>query len=272
MKYFALFSAIIISTFLSGCKGCMNKEATQEAHSIRVGVIAGPENELWEKIKDIAKRDQDLDVKLVIFNEYMTPNIALSDGSIDANAFQHQLFLDEMVKNRGLALESAGKTFIFPLAAYSKKISSLKELKPGAKVAIPNDPSNEGRALLLLQKQDLIKLKDPKKLLSSPQDIIENKYGLKFTELDAAQLPRALDDVDVAIINTTFSQAAGLNPKKDGLFHEGSDSPYVNIIAVRSKDKNAVWVQKLLKAVQNDEVLESAQKIFDGALVPGWRE
>ena len=257
--------------FLPGCKSCMKTQEILEKQTVKIGVISGPENQLWDKIQEIAKRDQNLDLELVIFNDYMTPNIALSDKSIDANAFQHEPFLNEMNKNRKLKLESVGKTFIFPLTAYSKKIKNIQELKPGAKIAIPNDPTNEGRALLLLHKQNLIKLKDPTKLLSLPSDIQENPLNLKIIELEAAQLPRALNDVDVAIINTTFSQAAKLNPHTDGLFQEGSDSYYVNIIAVREEDKNADWVSKLLKAVQNDEVLQEANKIFDGALLPGWR-
>jgi len=245
-------------------------DSAQAPHKIKVGVIGGPENELWEKIKEVAKATQDLDLDIIIFNDYMTPNIALNDKSIDANAFQHEPFLDEMVKSRKLAIEAIGKTFIFPLAAYSKKITSIKDLKPFAKVAIPNDPTNEGRALLLLDKQGLIKLKDPLKLLSTPSDIIENNLNLKIIELEAAQLPRTLEDVDLALINTTFSKAAGLNPKKDGLFQENSDSYFVNIIAVRSQDKDAPWVKKLLQAVQNEEVIKAADRIFDGAVLPGW--
>lgn len=264
-----LLVAALFSVF-SNCKGCA-KTSENSQNKIKIGVISGPENQLWEKIRTVAKTSQNLDLEIIIFNDYMTPNIALSDKSIDANAFQHEPFLNHMVTSRKLALESIGKTFIFPLAAYSKKLSSIQELKPLAKIAIPNDPTNEGRALLLLHSQGLIKLKDPKKLLSTPSDIIENNLGLKIIELEAAQLPRALEDVDLAIINTTFSKAAGLNPKKDGLFQEGSDSYYVNIIAVRREDKDAPWVKKLLQAVHNEEVIKAADEIFDGAVLPGWR-
>lgn len=270
--YFKLSCILLIVALFSGCKACMKTTDNSPAHKkIKIGVIGGPENQLWEKIKEVAKTKQDLDLDLVVFNDYMTPNIALSDKSIDANAFQHEPFLNEMVKSRKLALESIGKTFIFPLAAYSKKISNIQELKPSAKIAIPNDPTNEGRALLLLDKQGLIKLEDPTKLLSTPSDIIENNLNLKIIELEAAQLPRTLEDVDLAIINTTFSKAAGLNPKKDGLFQENSDSFYVNIIAARSEDKDAPWVKKLLEAVQNEEIIKAAEEIFDGAILPGWR-
>jgi D-methionine transport system substrate-binding protein len=245
-------------------------EPSAEKNMIKIGVIAGPENELWEKIKSVAKKQENLNIELVIFNDYMTPNIALSDKSIDANAFQHQQFLNEMATNRKLPIESIGRTFIFPLAAYSKNIKTQEEITAGMKIAIPNDPTNEGRALLLLHNKNLIKLKDPKKLLSMPSDIIENPLNLKIIELEAAQLPRVLDDVDVAIINTTFSKAAGLNPKKDGLFQEGSESYYVNIIAVRSEDKDKDWVKKLLRSVQNDEIKAAADQIFDGAVLPAW--
>jgi D-methionine transport system substrate-binding protein len=250
----------------------MNKEEMGDKNRIKLGVIAGPENELWEKIKIIALKKENLIVDLVIFNDYMTPNIALNDKSIDANSFQHEPFLQQMVKNKNLALVSVGKTFIFPLTAYSKKISSRDQIKAGMKIAIPNDPTNEGRALLLLDHEGLITLKDPSKIEQLPHDISENPLNLKIIELEAAHLPRALDDVDIAIINTTFSQAAGLNPSKDGLFKEDSDSYFVNVIAVRREDKDALWVRKLLNAVHNPEVSKIAAQIFDGAVVPGWQD
>jgi len=262
-----LMSSMLFFVF-SNCKGCA--KTSSHENKIKIGVIAGPENLLWEKIKEVAKSSHNLDLEIIVFNDYMTPNIALSDKSIDANAFQHEPFLDNMVSSRNLALKAVGKTFIFPLTAYSKKISSIKELKPQAQIAIPNDPTNEGRALLLLDNQGLIKLKDPTKLLSTPQDIIENPLDLRIIELEAAQLPRALLDVDIAIINTTFSKTAGLDPKKEGLFQENNNSYYVNIIAVRSEDAEAPWVKKLLEVVQSDEVMKAADEIFDGMVLPGW--
>lgn len=271
MRIYQFLNILTLLLFFPACKNCINCDGSQfKKTSIKIGVISGPETELMEKIKEIAKKEQDLDLELIIFNDYMTPNIALNDKSIDANAFQHEPYLSEMVKKRGFKLESVGKTFIYPLAAYSKKINDIANISLGAKIAIPNDPTNEGRALLLLHKQKLIELKDPTNLLALPNEIIKNHLNLKIAELEAAQLPRVLDDVEFAIINTTFAKVAGLNPIKNGLFMEGGDSQYVNIIAVRSEDKDAPWVKKLLAAIQNDRVTEAAKIIFEGSAIAGW--
>lgn len=270
----SIFFALTIFALLCGCRGCSNTttQNTSEKTEIRLGVIDGPEAELWTQVKTIAQAEHGLTITLVIFNDYVTPNLALNDKSIDANAYQHAPYLLEMVQSRGLTLHAAGNTFIFPLAAYSKKITSVDQLRPGAKVAIPNDPSNGGRALILLHKQGLIELADPNKLLPTPRDIVKNPLSLKLIELDAALLPRALADTELAIINTTFAGSAGLLPSKDGLFLEGRDSNYVNIVAVRTADKDAVWVGKLLRSLQCKRVAKAAEKIFEGAVVVGWNE
>lgn len=271
MKLYKFLGMLALVSFFSGCKSCFNRNSSSlKKNTIKIGVISGPETELMEKIKEIAKAEQGLDLELVVFNDFMTPNIALNDKSIDANAFQHEPYLSEMSKSHAFKIESVGKTFIYPLAAYSKKISTAANVSLGAKIAIPNDPTNEGRALLLLHKQGLIELKDPTNLLALPKEIIKNHLNLNIIELEAAQLPRVLDDVDIAIINTAFAKTAGLSPTKNGLFMEGGDSQYVNIIAVRSEDKDAPWVKKLLAAVQNDRVIEAAEVIFDGAAIAGW--
>jgi len=267
MRLITIILGLIFAWLWGSCHGCSTKNHDSE---IKLGVMSGPENELMETVKAVAKERYDLSIKLVVFNDYMTPNIALNDHSIDANAFQHEPFLDEMVKSHKFKLMSAGKTFLFPLAAYSKKIRDVKDVPMNATVAIPNDPTNEGRALLLLARQGLIELKDPNYLFSQAKDISKNPLHLKITELEAAQLPRVLDDVTMAIINTTFAQGAGLSPKKDGLFVEGRDSRYVNIIAVREEDRDAPWVEKLVKSVENARVLEAAEKIFNGGVIAGW--
>lgn len=269
--FYLSISAIVLASAIFLLFGRKQDLKLSETTSIKIGVISGPENELMEKIKEVAKTEQGLDLTIVTFNDYMTPNVALDDKSIDANAFQHEPYLEETVKSRGFKLSPVGKTFIYPLAAYSKKITAISEIAPGAKVAIPNDPTNEARALLLLHNQGLIKLKDPKNLLSLPTDIIENPLGLQIIELEGPQLPRALDDVTLAIINTTFASVAGLNPSKDSIFREGTDSLFVNIVAVRTEDKDAVWVEKLMKAIQNDQIAKAAEDIFSGASIPGWK-
>lgn len=267
----SLVKMLVSLLLLSGCHGCKHKDQEAATKTIKVGVIAGPETLLMERIKDVALSEQGLMIEIVQFNDYMTPNIALHDKSIDANSFQHEPYLKEMAASRGFKLVAAGRTFIYPLAAYSKKIRDAKDLAAQAKVGIPNDPTNESRALRLLEKQGLIELRDAESHLCQARDITKNPLGLKIIELEAAQLPRALDDVDMAIINTTFASAAGLNPKNDGLFMEGADSPYVNIVAVREEDKDADWVKKLMKSIQNDKVKQAALEIFKGSVLPGWQ-
>jgi D-methionine transport system substrate-binding protein len=266
-QIFMLINIFFFCVFLSGCKGCVSN---QNMEAIKLGVMSAPEAELIKTVQEVAKEEQNLDIKIVEFNDYMTPNIALNDESIDANMFQHEPYLKQMVKDRGFNIISIAKTFIFPLAAYSKKITRLEDLPKNAKIAIPNDPTNEARALLLLQEQGLIKLKDKDNTLSQIKDIVENSYNFSFVALDAAQLPRALDDVSLAIINTTFAKAAGLDSEKDGLFREGKDSLYVNIIAIRAEDKDKPWVNKLIKSVQHWRVTKAAQDIFDGAVLMGF--
>ncbi|MWL73652.1 MetQ/NlpA family lipoprotein, partial [Escherichia coli] len=220
----------------------------------------------------VAKEKYGLDVELVTFNDYVLPNEALSKGDIDANAFQHKPYLDQQIKDRGYKLVPAGNTFVYPIAGYSKKIKSLDELQDGSQVAVPNDPTNLGRSLLLLQKQGLIKLKDGVGLLPTVLDVTENPKNLKIVELEAPQLPRSLDDAQIAlaVINTTYASQIGLTPAKDGIFVEDKDSPYVNLIVTREDNKDAENVKKFVQAYQSDEVYEEANKVFNGGAVKGW--
>lgn len=189
----------------------------------------------------MAKEKYGLDVELVTFNDYVLPNEALSKGDIDVNAFQHKPYLDQQIKDRGYKLVAVGNTFVYPIAGYSKKIKSLDELQPGSQIAVPNDPTNLGRSLLLLQQVGLIKLKDGVGLLPTSLDIVENPKNLKIVELEAPQLPRSTDDAQIAlaVINTTYASQIGLTPAKDGIFVEGKESPYVNLIVAREDNKDA---------------------------------
>ncbi|VFS14205.1 DL-methionine transporter substrate-binding subunit [Enterobacter cancerogenus] len=211
----------------------------------------------------MAKEKYGLDVELVTFNDYVLPNEALSKGDIDANAFQHKPYLDQQIKDRGYKLVAAGNTFVYPIAGYSKKIKSLDELQPGSQVAIPNDPTNLGRSLLLLQKVGLIKLKEGVGLLPTVLDVTENPKNLKLVELEAPQLPRSLDDAQIAlaVINTTYASQIGLTPAKDGIFVEDKDSPYVNLIVTREDNKDAENVKKFVQAYQSEEVYQEANKV-----------
>lgn len=261
MQYLKTLFVFITSSFL--LLGCQ-----QDKNSITVGTIAGPETALMEVAKQIAKEKYQLNINIKTFSDYVIPNIALNDGSIDANVFQHQPYLDAVIKARGYRLISIGKTFVYPMAIYSQKLKSLSELKPGANIAIPNDPSNETRALLLLQKAKLISL--AKKHDATINDIKENPKKLKIKPLAAAQLPRVLSDVDLAVINTNYAIINQLSPKKDGLFIEDKSSPYANIIVVRKQDEHNPKLLILVKALNSAEVLQKAKVLFKNQAIKAW--
>lgn len=266
-KKIAAVGALLGAMALAGCG-----QEEKDPNHIKVGVIVGAEQQVAEAAQKVAKEKYGLDVELVTFNDYVLPNEALSKGDIDANAFQHKPYLDQQIKDRGYKLVPAGNTFVFPIAGYSKKIKSIDELQEGAQIAIPNDPTNLGRTLLLLQKVGLIKLKDDVGLLPTSLDIVENPKKLKIVELEAPQLPRSLDDqqIALAVINTTYASQIGLTPAKDGIFVEDKDSPYVNLIVSREDNKDAENVKKFVQAYHSDEVAAAAEKIFNGGAVKGW--
>lgn len=225
-----------------------------------------------EVAQKVALKRYGLHVKIVAFSDYNTPNVALNDGSLDSNMFQDIPYLIPQIKQRGYHIVSVGKTFIYPMGIYSKKISKLSQLKDNAKVALANDPSNEARGLLLLQKAKLIKLKPGATFNATPVDVVKNTKHLQFVELDAAQLPRSLSDVSIATINTNYAVPAGLSPAKDALFEEGSDSPYANIVAARTDNENDSRVKQLVEALHSKPVLAAAKKLFgEGGAIPAWK-
>ncbi|WP_233862099.1 MetQ/NlpA family ABC transporter substrate-binding protein [Paraburkholderia adhaesiva] len=246
--------------------------ARAEDQVIKVGTVSGPDAKVWSVVQKVAKREG-LNVKVIEFNDYVQPNAALDAGDLDANSFQHQPYLDSQVKQRGYKLVTAGLTYISPMGAYSKKLKSLNDLPQGAKVAVPNDPSNENRALLLLQSKGVIKLRagaGTNGNNATPLDVAENPKKVKLVELDAAQLPRVLGDVDAAIVNTNYALAAGLQPTKDAIALEDIRSPYANVIAVRAQDKDKPWVKKLVAAYQSEDVRQYIKDEFKGAMVPSF--
>lgn len=239
------------------------------AEKLSVAATPVPHAELLEFVKPaLAKEGVELDIK--VFTDYVQPNVQVADGQLDANFFQHKPYLDSFNSERKTNLVSVGLVHVEPFGAYSSKIKSVDELKDGAQVALPNDPSNGARALLLLQKQGLIKLKDPSNILATARDIAENPKNLRFRELEAATLPRVLPDVDMALINTNYALEAGLNPVNDALFIEGEDSPYANLVAANADRKDDVAIQKLVKALQTDEVRAFIQEKYKGSIVPAF--
>lgn len=267
LKKLAAVLAVTSSLLLTACG-----PTEQDNHHIKVGISSGIDQAMWAVVQKVAKQKYDLDVEVVTFNDYVLPNEALNNGDLDINSFQHKPYLEKQIQERGYKLVAVGNTFVYPIAGYSKKISSLSQLADGAQVAVPNDPTNLGRSLLLLQKQGLIVLKEGVGLLPTSLDIVSNPKNLKIVEIEAPQLPRALDDkqIALAIINTNYSSQIGLSPAKDGLFVEDKNSPYVNIFASRVDNQNSENVKNLVKAYQTDEVAASAAEIYKGDAVKGW--
>lgn len=265
-----LFKTILIVTTLFALSSCGNNPTDE--NTIRVGIVSGPEKDIAEAAKKVAKEQFDLTVELVTFNDYVVPNEALNNGDIDANAFQHVPYLDTQSEQRGYKLAVVGNTFVYPIIAYSKKITSLEELKDNATIVIPNDPTNGGRSLLLLQQQGLITLKDNVGILPKVIDIVSNPKNLRLLELEAPQLPKVLDDkeVAIAIINNNFAAQAGLDAEQYGLFSEDKDSPYVNVIVTREDNKELEKVKKFVQAYQSEEVEKIASELFKGQAIKGW--
>ncbi|EKD72394.1 MAG: hypothetical protein ACD_45C00684G0002 [uncultured bacterium] len=259
-----------LNIFVSFCIFLLAACNAEDRNVLKVGTIAGPETELMEIAKQVAADNYGLKIKVIEFTDYIQPNAALNDGSIDANMFQHQPYLDQQIKDRHYNLISIGKTFVYPMGVYSAQFKNIHEIPAGAVIAIPNDPSNEGRALLLLQEAHLIKLKTTAGLFATSVDIERNPKQLIFKELDAAQLSRSLPDVAAAVINTNYAVPAGLSPTKDAIFHEGPDSPYANIIVIRKDEQNDPRMQQLVAAVQSEDVLKAAKKIFHDQALPAW--
>ncbi|MDI6601689.1 MAG: MetQ/NlpA family ABC transporter substrate-binding protein [Thermoanaerobacteraceae bacterium] len=269
---------ILVIGLVSGCGSSNTQPAGQpqnqpaqgqEEITLKVGATPVPHAEILEFVKPMLK-EKGINLEIVEFTDYVQPNKALDEGSIDANFFQHVPYMDEFAKNNNMELVALVKVHVEPMGVYSKKIKSLDELKDGATISIPNDPTNEGRALLLLQKNGLIKLKDSASLTATPVDIAENPKNLKFSELDAAQLPRTLQDVDASVINTNFALEAGLNPLKDAIAIEDKDSPYANVLTVRPDNKDDQAIKTLGEVLNSPEVKKFIEDKYQGAIVPAF--
>ena len=243
--------------------------ATALAGELKVGATPVPHAELLILVKEDLK-SEGVDLKVVEFTDYVTPNLALAEGELDANFFQHFPYLEKFSNERGLNLVSAGKVHVEPLGVFSQKIKDIKDLPNKATIAIPSDPSNGGRALILLHNNGIIKLNDPTNLYVTEFDIVENPKKLKFKPIEAAQLPRVLPDVEVAVINGNYALEAGFSPVEDSLLLEGAESPYANIIAVKSGDESKEDIQKLLKALQSKKVSDYIGANYKGGVVPAF--
>jgi len=264
-KLIAILSALLL---LAGCSSS-NGGGEAGGQKLVVAATAVPHAEILKQVKPIlAKEGVDLEVK--VFADYVQPNTQVLEKSIDANYFQTKPYLDAFNRERGTNLTIVTGVHIEPFGAYSRKLKSIDQLPDGATVTLPNDPSNNSRALLLLAKHDIITLKDPSNELSTLKDITANPKQLKFRELEAAMLPRTLDEVDLALINTNYALAAGLSPTKDALLIEDKDSPYVNYLVARPDNKDDPRIQKLAKALTSPEVKAFIQQKYQGAVLPAF--
>ncbi|EAH5199590.1 MetQ/NlpA family ABC transporter substrate-binding protein [Campylobacter upsaliensis] len=242
----------------------LNLNATEK---IVVAATPVPHAEILNQAKeDLEKEGYTLEVKE--FTDYVLPNLATDNGEVDANFFQHTPYLEEFNKSKGTKLVKVANIHIEPMAVYSKKYKNFNELKDGAKIAVPNDPTNESRALDIIAKTGLVSFND--KALKTPIDITQNPKNIKFIELKAAQLPRALSDVDVAVINSNYALLANLNPVKDSIFIEDKDSPYANILVVKEGKEQDPKIKALTKALQSEKIKKFIEEKYNGAVIPAF--
>ncbi|MFO7265260.1 MAG: MetQ/NlpA family ABC transporter substrate-binding protein [Limnochordales bacterium] len=241
--------------------------ASAQSTTITVGATPVPHAEILAFVQPLL-REEGIELRIVEFNDYVQPNLALAAGELDANYFQHIPYLETFAADHRLNLSVLVGVHIEPMGVYSRRVSSLSELRNGAVIAIPNDATNGGRALLLLEQAGLIKLADGVGITATIFDIVENPRNIRFQELDAAFLPRALVDVDAAVINTNYALEAGLVPLRDALFIEGAESPYVNVVAVRTGDENRPELRKLAEVLLRPEVRQFILDTYKGAVVP----
>lgn len=267
MKKELLIIAILLLVF--SLVSCNINQGKTDFKTVKLGVNSD-EMEVWDYLKEELKKEN-INLEIITFNDYTRPNLALAEKDIDINSFQHYAFFNKFIDNHNLDLSSIGETIIAPLGIYSDKIDNLSDIKPNDIVAIPNDETNGGRALNLLQSAGLLKLKS--KDLPTLNDIVENKFNLEILEVDAAMVPRTIKDVDIAIINSGFAVDAGYLPIEDSIYLEDINedtNPYINIFAVRSEDRNNPDLLKIVELYQTKEVEEIINRVYKGSQKIAW--
>lgn len=271
-----LILAVCLTLLLSSVVGCSqqpaaegDKNAAPQMTKLVVGATAKPHAEILEVVKPLlAKENVDLEIK--VFTDYVLLNPSLKDGQIDANFFQHIPYLDDYNAKNKADLVWTVKVHNEPMGVYSKRIKSLDELPDGAKVGIPNDATNGGRALMVLDQAKVIKLKEGVGVTATEKDIVENPKNIEITQMDAAMLPRTLEDASICVINSNYALEAKLNPTTDAIFSEPKDSPFANVLAVRPADKDKEAIVKLGKALQSPEVKKFLEDNYAGSCVPSF--
>ena len=268
MKKLLTLVLALTTLALVGCGGGAADNKTEKV--IKVGASPVPHAEILEVIKpELAK--EGIKLEIVEFNDYVQPNLATNDKEIDANFFQHEPYLKNFVtEHPELKLANVLGVHVEPMGIYSHKIKNINEVKDGAQVSIPSDPTNGGRALLLLERAGLLKLKDGVGAAATVQDVVDNPKKLVFKEIEAPQLPRTLDDVDISVINTNWAMQADLVPTRDALFMEDKTSPYVNILVVRQGDESRPEIQALMKALHSEAVKNFINEKYKGAIIPAF--
>ena len=275
MKKKSILSVVlagVLAIGLIGCGGTVSNGSGADSKDdkvIKIGVTPKPHKEIVDAAVPLLEKEG-YKVEITEFNDYVQPNTAVEEGSLDVNFFQHTPYLNEQVQSRGLHLKSVAAIHLEPMGLYSKKTTSLDGLKDGSTIAVPNDPSNEARALKLLAANGLIKIKEGE--LVTPADITENPKNLQFSELEAAAVPRAVDDVDAAVINGNYAIEAGFDPTTNAIVKEDKDSeaakPYANIVVVKEGNEKLEKIQALIKALTSDEVRDFINKEYNGAVIP----
>ena len=278
MQLKKLFAALAVSGglvfTLAGCGDKAPAEKTAApaqtaAVELKIGVSPVPHADIINFVAPTLEKEG-VKVKVIEFNDYVQPNLALSEKELDANFFQHKPYLDTFSKEHKLNLAVLTAVHLEPMGGYSKSIKNVADLPDGAKIAVPNDPTNGGRALKVLETAGILKVRPEAGILASPADIVDNPKHVKIVEVEAAQLPRALDDVDAAVINSNYALAAKLNPTKDAIAIESKDSPYANVVVVRAGDENRPELQKLKNALLTPEVKKFLEEKYQGAVVPAF--
>ncbi|WP_127836423.1 MetQ/NlpA family ABC transporter substrate-binding protein [Clostridium prolinivorans] len=279
-----ILSIILSALLISGLSGCSTQKDTsketkvEDKKVIKVGATAVPHKEILEGAVKPLLEKQGYKLEIIEYTDYVLPNTALADGELDANYFQHEPYLNNMIKEKNLDLTYTVKVHLEPIALYSKKIKSLDELKDGAVIAVPNDSTNEARALRLLESQGLFKLKEGELVTKLDIDKASNTKNIQIKEVDAAQIPRSLVDFDAAVINSNYAMSSGLTPNTDSIVNsEGKhiiestkDNPYNNILAVRKEDKDKPYIQALSKALTSPEVKKFIEDKYKSSVIPAF--
>lgn len=263
---------VVLSIFLIGVLAACGSKASGGKLSddkLVIGVTGGPHEQILEKVKEVAAKDN-LEIEIKVFTEYVMPNIALDEGELDVNIFQTKPYLDNFIAERDLDLVDIAYVVNFPMGIYSNELQDVSELQEGDLLGLPNDPVNGARALMLFEEAGLIKLDEGLGYTATVQDIVDNPLNLQFVELEASQIARQLDELSAAAINTNFAIEHGFLPSEDSIFIEPSDSPWANLIAVRAENKDDPVLQRLIKAYHSDEVKEFIKEQFKGSVVPAW--